>query len=132
MDKDLTFNYIQLLSELSTQMPEDPKIGFLLGDHLLEFGYLQDAENQFKKIEYQFGHWLSKAGIARIHFIQNEYVRCIVVLKELIDAGYSDINILILYARSLLNSGFVEEAHRVYRSVLIEDPHLGTLEKLNT
>ena len=131
MDKNLTFNYIQLLKELSIQMPEDPTIGFLLGDHLLEFGYLEDAENQFRKLENQFGHWLSKAGIARIHFIQNEFNKCKIILKELIDAGYSDLNILVLYARSLLNLGFEEEAYVVYGIVLAESPRLGTLEQLH-
>ena len=132
MELDLRQNLIPLLRELSLNMPDKPIIGFLLADHLLEFGFLDEAENQFKKFEHQQFSYLPKAGIARIHFLKGEFNICKNIIQELLDAGFSDFNLILLYVRALLNVGLEVEANLYYEKLVMINPYLGPIEKLNS
>jgi len=87
MDPDLTQNLLPLLRKLTLERPDDAMIGFILADHLLEYGYLGEAENQFRILEIENSSYLSQAGIARIYFLRNEFIICKILTKALIDAG---------------------------------------------
>ena len=130
MEPDLRQNLIPLLRKLAVENPQNVKLGFLFADHLLEFGYLDEAENQLRKLERENSNYLSKAGIARIHFLRNEFKICKTLTKELIDSGYSDLNLMLLYAKALFNEGLVEEAHLIFVKILNDNPQLGPEEKL--
>jgi thioredoxin-like negative regulator of GroEL len=64
---------IQLLDRLSEQHPQNLQIRFLYADHLLANGQLRQAEAEFFLINRERKDFLSRAGIARIHYEENQY-----------------------------------------------------------
>lgn len=120
MHQDL-INQIKLLV---TQQPENLILRFLLADHLLETGSLDQAEQEFQEVLNQTkdNHILSRAGLARIDFLKESYLTCRQTLENLISAGFADLNVRLLYARCLLKQSQLYEACQQYRNVVALDP----------
>lgn len=114
---------IQLLGELALQHPENLQLRFLYADHLLANGQLRKAENEFFLIVRERKDFLSRAGIARIHFEENHFEECLKILEELDSEGFSDFNTKTLAARCFLRMANLDQACRLYKEMLLEEPH---------
>jgi tetratricopeptide (TPR) repeat protein len=115
-------DFIPLIQTFLKQNPENQFIHFLLGDHLLEAGRLEEAEIEFKKITSDQEMLLAEAGIARIFFQKQSYLACAVILKSIMSKGLVNVNVLTLYTRCLIKEEFRLEAASVYRHILQLNP----------
>lgn len=115
---------INQIKQFVIQQPDNLLMRFLLADHLLEHGALDQAESEFKEVLSQTGetHILSKAGLARIDFLKESYHTCRQTLETLISIGFADLNVRLLYARCLLKQSKLFEACQQYRNVVDLDP----------
>jgi hypothetical protein len=119
---DYRQNLLGLIKDLIFETPSDLKLRFLYADHLMEFGLLEDSEREFNSILSQSDHMLSKAGLARIHFLNGNFRKCIEILDEIKSYGWIDANVLLLYAKALLRQNLVFEACVEYRKVTGKEP----------
>jgi tetratricopeptide (TPR) repeat protein len=114
---------IQLLGRHSEQHPQNLQIRFLYADHLLANGQLRQAEAEFFLIIRERKDFLSRAGIARIHYEENHFEDCLNILQELDSEGFSDLNTKTLAARCFLRMAKMEQAYRLYKEMLQQEPH---------
>lgn len=117
---------INQIKQLVFQQPENLLLRFLLADHLLENGSLDQAKQEFEEVLNQTNdtHILSRAGLARIDFLKESYQSCRQTLENLISVGFDDLNVRLLYARCLLKQSKLFEACQQYRNVRSLDPFL--------
>jgi tetratricopeptide (TPR) repeat protein len=115
---------INQIKQLVTQQPENIFFRFLLADHLLEHGALDQAQKEFQEVLNQTNdnHILSQAGLARIDFLKKSYQTCRQTLESLISIGFDDLNVRLLYARCLLKQSKLFEACQQYQNVIVLDP----------
>ena len=114
---------IQLIGKLADQHPENLQVRFLYADHLLADGQFRKAESEFFLIIRERRDFLSRAGIARIHFEENHFEECLKILDELDSEGFSDLNTKTLAARCFLRMAKHEQACRIYKEMLEKEPH---------
>jgi len=115
-------NFIEEIRSLLSHSPDEHDLRFLLADHLMEFGFLEEAENEFRNVLLKNDHPLSKAGIARVYFLKESYSNCKQELEALMALGFIDVNILVLYARCLLRQNQIIDACHQYKKVVLQHP----------
>lgn len=119
MNEDILAN----LREALLQSPENNPLRFLLADTLFSLNKMDEAELEYIILVKKTNDVKAKTGLSKVYFAKGNYSASIIVLEEIIEAGFNDISVFTLYAKSLLRENDIAKALEVYQKILFLDPN---------
>lgn len=119
---------IKNLKEALEVSPDNIPLRIHLAEMLSELSQYDEAEKQFKYLlNIAPDNIKAKTGLAKVYYKQKKYSTGIVILEDLATDS-SDPDLLLLYAKLLLNDKSLQEAIAFYKKVLAIDPSLTDAE----
>ncbi|MES2733290.1 MAG: tetratricopeptide repeat protein, partial [Bacteroidota bacterium] len=94
-----------------------------LAEILLKANRLDEAEIEYLELIKISPDKKSKIGLAKTFFLKGEYSTCNVILEEVIENGFQDFDVLILYTQALLKEKSIDKAVEVYKKALLFNPN---------
>lgn len=116
-------NTIKNLREALQFSPDNIPLKLHLAETLLSLNKIDDAETEFQEIIGLSDGSSGKFGLAQVFFQKKQYSKCNVILEELLQADNSNIEILLLHTRALVEENALDQAIETYHQVLSINPN---------
>jgi transitional endoplasmic reticulum ATPase len=113
---------IQSLREALKHSPDNIPLRMLLAETLLTMNRLDEAEAEYSILVKGGNDVKSRTGLATVFFKKGNYSACNVILEEVIESGYHDIEVLTLYSKALIREDSISKAIEMYKLALEIDP----------
>lgn len=113
---------IQSLREALKHSPDNLPLRMLLAETLLNMNRLEEAELEYSTLIKSTNDIKARIGLAKVFFNKGNFSACNVILEEVIEEGYNDIEILILHAKALMREDSISKAIEIYKMALAIDP----------
>lgn len=109
---------IENLREALKFSPTNIPLKTHLADTLLNANRLPEAETEFKEILSLQDSTLARYGLAQAYYRQGNFATCSVLLEDTLHNEPDNINILVLYCRTLIRENALAQAVEYYQRVL--------------
>lgn len=109
---------IENLREALKFSPTNIPLKTHLADTLLNANRLTDAETEFKEILALQDSTLARYGLAQVYYRQGNYATCSVLLEDTLNNEPDNVNVLVLYCRTLIKENALAQAVECYQRVL--------------
>jgi transitional endoplasmic reticulum ATPase len=109
---------IENLREALKFSPTNIPLKTHLADTLLNANRLAEAETEFKEIQALQDSTLARYGLAQAYYKQGNYATCSVLLEDTLNNEPDNINVLVLYCRTLIRENALAHAVEYYQRVL--------------
>lgn len=114
---------IENLKEALKFSPDNIPLRLHLANVLLNAQRLEEAEQEFQFILNQSDSSEAKFGLSKVFFQREEYAKSNVIIEDLLDTGFSNFDLLLLYTKSLVKENSISKAIEIYQQVLQVNPH---------
>jgi transitional endoplasmic reticulum ATPase len=113
---------IQSLREALKHSPDNIPLRMLLAETLLTMNRLDEAEAEYSILAKGGNDVKARTGLATVFFKKGNFSACNVILEEVIESGYHDIEVLTLYSKALIREDSISKAIEMYKLALEIDP----------
>lgn len=114
---------IESLREALRFSPDNVPLRLHLAELLLQYGKLEEAEEEYQHLLRFEENAKAKLGLAKIYFQKKDFSTCIVVLESLIESGESNMDLYLLLSKALVKDNSIAEAQEYYKKVLAINPN---------
>lgn len=115
-------NTIQSLREALKHSPDNNPLRMLLAETLLTMNRLDEAEAEYSILVKGSNDVKARTGLATVFFKKGNYSACNVILEEVIESGYHDVEVLTLYSKALIREDAISKAIEIYKLALEINP----------
>ncbi len=115
-------NTINNLKEALKFSPDNIPLKSHLAESLLNMNRLAEAEKEYKELLALQDNTAIRYGLAQVYFKQEQYSICSVLLEDSLRNEPNNINLLVLYSKTLLRENLIAQAQEYYSKVLILIP----------
>ena len=112
---DSTINNLREALKFS---PDNIPLKIHLAESLLALNRFQEAEKEYKELLGMQDNSVIRFGLATIYFKQKQYATCSVILEDSLKLYPDNVNLLVLYAKTLLKEDMPAQARETYKHVL--------------
>ncbi|AXG74582.1 AAA family ATPase [Flavobacterium arcticum] len=111
-------NTINNLKEALKFSPDNIPLKSHLAESLLNMDRLIEAEQEYKELLALQDTIAIRYGLAQVYFKQEQYSTCSVLLEDSLKNEPNNINLLVLYSKTLLRENLIDQAQEYYSKVL--------------
>lgn len=111
-------NSIENLREALKLSPDNIPLKLHLAESLMKLYRYKEAENEYKELLVLQNSNAVRYGLAQAYFYQGEYTTCSVILEDSLSSEPNNVNLLVLYAKTLLKENLIAQAQETYKKVL--------------
>jgi tetratricopeptide (TPR) repeat protein len=116
---------IQALGEAMRVSPDNVPLRVLLADKLLECGWCQEAEKEYRQaLAHDAANAAAQSGLAHALYAQGKYDQALALVEDVLKRAGAAPRLLLLHARLLLHRGDTPAAVRQYRQAVEANPAL--------
>lgn len=111
-------NTIKNLREALQFSPGNIPLKLHLAENLLAMNRLEEAEKEFKELLALRNNTVIRYGLATSYYRQGQYGACSVILEDSLKQDPYNVNLLVLYSKTLLREQSYAQALEIYKKVL--------------
>ncbi len=131
MTKGTLEDQIKNLREALSFSPDNIPLRLHLAETLISANLLDEAEKEFQEVIKLGDGKEGKFGLAQVFFKQEEFSKCNVILEELLQHDSSEVDVLVLHAKTLVRENAIQAAVEIYQRILEINPTFSD-EELDT
>jgi SpoVK/Ycf46/Vps4 family AAA+-type ATPase len=118
----MTQSTVDSLREALKYSPDNVPLKLHLAETLYQLNRMDEAEKEYLEALALENNEKGLIGLAKVYFRKEAYATCNVILEDLIKQHTSNLEVLILYARSSLKENAWETAQETYQRILEINP----------
>ncbi|MGE7776186.1 AAA family ATPase [Chitinophaga sp. NPDC101104] len=119
---------IDSLREALKFSPDNVPLRLHLAETLLQMDRFDEAEQEFREALAKAPGEKALIGLARVYYRKGAYATCNVILEDLMRTQPDNLDVLLLYTRSLLKENDMDTAIRTYQQLLDIHPEFSDPE----
>ncbi|WP_205686914.1 ATP-binding protein [Chitinophaga rhizosphaerae] len=119
---------IDSLREALKFSPDNVPLRLHLAETLLQMDRFDEAEQEFREALAKAPGDKALIGLARVYYRKGAYATCNVILEDLMRTQPDNLDVLLLYTRSLLKENDMDAAIRTYQQLLDIHPEFSDPE----